>query len=235
LDRAIHKDKKISSQANYSIYYTGEELNQYDSQVLWAILHIQKTSGVEIGKDVSCYQLEIIKLIGMTASGAAYETIYQSLKRLTSCMITIEFEAKKRSTKYHGHIIESLKKDENGHYVFRLGHDMAKLFESDCSIVMLRKKIVLSHQLSKWLFDYSSSHSKFIDMPINNLISISGYPNSKSEFIRNLKLSCQEIISKLNKDAPFVDYKVSSTCLNLYKFVQKEQSVLSLEEELDSI
>jgi hypothetical protein len=228
--------KSIECQKGYSITYEGEELNQYDCQVLYAIFHVQKERSVDFGSNVSVYQKDLASLTGKTPSGENFDQIYKSAARLARCNLTVTVDIGKSVSYYHGHILEAVYKNR-GHIVFRLNPDLSTLFDDDCTIILLRHKVALTRLLSKWLYDFASSHDTVYPYTIERLMQICGTNGTKYEFQRQLKAACQEIVSTLSKDSPFVDFEIKSGKLHLYKQMKKSHkenlSVNKSEEEID--
>jgi hypothetical protein len=224
-DREHNRNVQIIAQSGYEISYSGEELNQYDCQVLYAVFHLQKQSGLMFGESVTVVQNDIIELTGRKAGGSAYEPIYQSMRRLCESTIRITQQAGPTQRIYHGHIVDRFHKDDRGHLAFTLNPDLVSMFASDCTIISLKRKVQLTRLISKWLFDYCSSHQSYLPLPLEYLMGMSGYPNGKSEFVRQLKLSCAEILDVLGEDAPFVQFEVKNNRLALYRKQHKRDCI----------
>lgn len=216
-DRGMVKNRRICSQSNYEIFYTGEELNQFDSQALYAILQAQRDSGMEIGSEVLITQASLIQMLGLEANGNTYRRIYGQLQRLTTCTLKIKHTVGGSAREYHGHIIDRFWKDDKGHICFTLNPDLASMFDADCSFVSLKRKVSVEKLLSKWLLDYTTSHSYFIPMKVSDIKELSGNINATGQFTRQLKDACDEISEKLGSSAPFVRYEIEKGMLKLYK------------------
>lgn len=216
-DRSMVKAASIYSQNGYEITYTGEELNQFDCQTLHAILHAQRDSGLPFGRPVTVSQTAIIELLSKDANGNTYKRVYNQIRRICEATLCIKQSVHESSRVYHGHIIDRFWKDDRGHLCFTLNPDLASLFDADCTILSLQRKVLVDKLMSKWLLDYSSSHTQFIPLPVDYLKSLSGNINPIAQFKRQLAEACDEIIEKLGSKAPFVRYNITKTTLNLYK------------------
>ena len=144
--REMIKNSPVFSQDGYSIEYTGERLNQFDSQTLYAILQTQRDSGLLFGNQVTVTQTSIIEMLGKEANGNNYKDMCDSIHRLYNASIGIKQSFGGSTRVYHGRIIDRYLKDSRGHISFTLNPDLAAFFDSDCTILSLKKKIQLSKE-----------------------------------------------------------------------------------------
>lgn len=223
-DREFHINKVIHSQSTYEIVHTGPEMNQCDAQVLYAITHLQRASGKRFGEWTIAYQKDVADLIGRKPSGESFESIVASMERLKISTIKI----KDKEDTYVGGIVDAFIKSKTKHLEFRLSPDLEAIFNSDCTIVKLEHKVMLTRLISKWLHDFSMSHSCSIPFSLDYLMRISGYVNSKSEFRRQLELSCLEIEQSLGDKSPFVGHSIENDELRLYKHKKSSDVIPSL-------
>jgi hypothetical protein len=219
--------KEIHSQVNYKIIYSGPEMNQYDAQILYAIAHIQRRNGQSFGTWVKTYYSEIASLINRKANGEAYKSISDSLDRLSDCKLRIIFGSNADQVTYKGGILESYAKTAAKHLEFRLSPDLEDLFKVDCTIVNLEHKVKLNRLFSKWLYDFSSSHSLGIPFYLTNIINLCGYSGNMPEFKRQLNLACIEIEETLGENSPFVRHSIQNNELCLYKQHKKGEISIS--------
>lgn len=144
----------IAAWANTTIRYTGTRLDQADLDVWLTTLHLSRESG--FGAQVRTSIGAMLKAMGRTQDGRAYEDFNNTIVRLTGCVVEI---AANRKT-YGGSLIESFERDEDtGHYVLYLNPRLAALFEDETfALIDWEQRHGLRRDLSKWLHGYVASH-----------------------------------------------------------------------------
>jgi hypothetical protein len=116
----------IAAWANTTIRYTGMRLDQADLDVWLAALHITRESG--LGAQVRTSIGAMLKAMGRTQDGRAYEDFNNTIVRLTGCVVEITANRKT----YGGSLIESFERDEDtGRYVLYLNPRLVVLFEDE--------------------------------------------------------------------------------------------------------
>ena len=144
----------VAAWANTTIRYTGIRLNQADLDVWLAALHITRESG--LGAQVRTSIGAMLKTMGRTLDGRAYEDFNNTIVRLTGCVVEITTNRKT----YGGSLIESFERDEEtGHYVLYLNPRLVVLFEDEAfALIDWEQRHGLRRDLSKWLHGYILSH-----------------------------------------------------------------------------
>lgn len=230
-ERKFNHWEVIDSQGTYCISHMGPEMNQYDAQVLYAIAHIQRKSGMKFGERISTSHSEIASILKKNPSGELFKSIASSMQRLFESSIKVIYKDRGNQITYFGRIIDSYAKDQNRQIVFRLNPDMESMFSTDCTIINLEKKVKLNRLISKWLSDFAFTHKSPYPMTVEHLYAISGYGGDKSEFKRQLDLACFEIETTLGEDAPFVGHSIKEGKLYLYKQKKIAESSISKSPE----
>ena len=144
----------IAAWANTTIRYTGMRLDQADLDVWLAALHLTRESG--LGAPVRTSIGAMLKAMGRTQDGRAYEDFNNTIVRLTGCVVEITANRKT----YGGSLIESFERDEDtGRYVLYLNPRLVVLFEDEAfALIDWEQRHGLRRDLSKWLHGYILSH-----------------------------------------------------------------------------
>lgn len=144
----------IAAWANTTIRYTGMRLDQADLDVWLTALHITRESGLSAQVRTSIGAM--LKAMGRTQDGRAYEDFNNTIVRLTGCVVEITANRKT----YGGSLIESFERDEEtGHYVLYLNPRLVVLFEDEAfTLIDWEQRHGLHRDLSKWLHGYILSH-----------------------------------------------------------------------------
>jgi len=144
----------IAAWANTTIRYSGMRLDQADLDVWLAALHITRESG--LGAPVRTSIGAMLKAMGRTQDGRAYEDFNNTIVRLTGCVVEITANRKT----YGGSLIESFERDEDtGRYVLYLNPRLVVLFEDEAfALIDWEQRHGLRRDLSKWLHGYILSH-----------------------------------------------------------------------------
>lgn len=178
-------DKEINSQKNYTIILNGEQFNQNDCLILQSCLYlIQKTENSECFANYNSINYIINKKNG----GSSNKLIDKSLDKLSKNKLTIKLS----ELIINGSIL-SYKKDNKGLHL-KLNSDFISLFNNDFTFIDIDKKTRLNSDLSKWIFDYLSSHKiNKTSLSIDYIQRLCGNNCLKYEFKRLLKKSLDQI------------------------------------------
>ena len=145
--RSYMERQVIAAWANTTIRYAGMRLDQADLDVWLAALHITRESG--LGAQVRTSIGAMLKAMGRTQDGRAYEDFNNTIVRLTGCVVEITANRKT----YGGSLIESFERDEDtGYYVLYLNPRLVVLFEDEAfALIDWEQRHRLRRDLSKWL------------------------------------------------------------------------------------
>jgi hypothetical protein len=194
--RQMFKDKKIESQSDYEISYTGEELDQNDLSVYIGILKLACEQANEknlFAETVLTTHTEIINILQKSKSGCANEFSLESLKRLVGAKL----EIKNKRYKYYGPLILGLLEDKVTQKIkISFNEKIAELFLSD-DVTFLNNSIRLllaKKQLALWTHGYYSSHAHAFPIYVKTLHALCG-SNIKSlkVFRSKLKVAATQI------------------------------------------
>lgn len=240
-DRDFLTNKTMHCQANYSIVFTGYELNELDGQVFNALVRLSKMANIDPGEPLFIKRTDILREMRKHAEGESLEMVWRSVKRLKIATIEIILYDKARVAK----------REIAGSFVANYGHDDADehktfvvldpiitaLYEDDTTTIDFTKRQSLNSMLSRWLFDYISSNTSYIPLNLTILKDISGYPLSKAEFKRQIAISLEAI----KDEAPnlFEEWEIEKNMLTIRRYgnagLRKQTSDMSDSERLDAI
>ena len=139
------------------IGFTGTELDQFDGDVYLAI--VRALRGQNYGQRVEINLKGLAHEIRRVQSGGTVETLRNSLKRLSSCTIHLEFC--RHEERYHAniHLVGWVYEEKTRQTFVRLYADAAKLFEQ-LAWLDFEKHLALPTDLSRMLHMYVTSHRR---------------------------------------------------------------------------
>lgn len=216
---------KIYSQNGYEVTYDGEELNQIDSQVYQAVVMIMKSkSDINTPNTVKFNIKDIILLLGKHGNGNDYTCVKNSLNRLKKCVITIA----SGKTNYSGNLLNYVYSVNNDNQVEVNSVFCNFLTSSDQTVCDVESKSKISKLLSKWLFDYFRSHSRYIPLDIEYLLNLCGSNMNIRKFRQQLKISMDELI--LNHSFPIKSYSIENDKLSVSSKNFNKTNIIEFEE-----
>ncbi|SDG96025.1 TrfA protein [Paraburkholderia phenazinium] len=183
--------RTVMAQDPYLIDYIGPRLNQTDSEVWQACVITCRNAGARMGDRVMIKLNDLCKMLGrQTDSGATNRIITASLERLHSGKLRVKRMPRKDGIQVdqdqrfanarivcRGNLLKRF--DEIGvgrdrRYFIAFDEAIMPLFESDMTLLDLRRKAGLDSALAKWCHDYYSTHSDPIPMSLEKLRTLSG-------------------------------------------------------------
>lgn len=189
--RSLLQNQLIVAQGDYSIHYTGAQLDQSYFDVFLGILHIAR--GVHEGNLVSFTAHQLLKLIGRSTGGKDHKWLYVAFQTLTATSVAIVKEGKRV---FWDSLIRRGEGDlETGKYTIEISRDLAKLFERGFTRVEWEQRRSLLHKpLAQWLQFYYSSHAKPLPVSVDFIREMSGSVNKdRRGFKRRLKEALDQI------------------------------------------
>jgi hypothetical protein len=205
--RSYMERQVIAAWANTTIRYTGMRLDQADLDVWLAALHITRESG--LGAQVRTSIGAMLKAMGRTQDGRAYEDFNNTIVRLTGCVVEITAGRKT----YGGSLIESFERDEDtGRYVLYLNPRLAVLFEDEAfALIDWEQRHGLRRDLSKWLHGYVLSHKATQKEPhrigLEKLRDLCGSETGELRFFRR---DVREAMVELQEASIVARWKITS-------------------------
>jgi hypothetical protein len=197
----------IAAWANTTIRYSGMRLDQADLDVWLAALHITRESG--LGAQVRTSIGAMLKAMGRTQDGRAYEDFNNTIVRLTGCVVEITANRKT----YGGSLIESFERDEDtGRYVLYLNPRLVVLFEDEAfALIDWEQRHGLRRDLSKWLHGYILSHKAAPREPHRiGLEKLRDLCGSETGELKKFRQQIREAMAELQEASIVTRWKITS-------------------------
>ncbi len=197
----------IATWANTTIRYTGMRLDQADLDVWLTALHITRESG--LGAPVRTSIRIMLKAMGRTLDGRAYEDFNNTIVRLTGCVVEITVNRKT----YGGSLIESFERHEDtGDYVLYLNPKLVVLFEDNAfALIDWEQRHGLRRDLSKWLHGYILSHKATAQEPHRiGLEKLRDLCGSETGELWKFRQQIREAMAELQEASIVTRWKITS-------------------------
>ncbi len=213
--RNFVKNQKIQSMSQYSVYYTGEQLDQNDLEAWDSVTYLAKNNGSTDFLNTSMY--EICKFMGYSKDKKNREAIRSRIKRLKAGAVEINYDKKF----YFGSLIDDFSFDEsNGKVIIRFNKKLLSLFESG-DYTLINKKIkdkLGENQLASWLFHFYETHKNSIPFKLDYLKKLSQCDSTPKEFKRMLKNSLQKIKDAYEFNGFSLQYEINDDVLRVSNY-----------------
>ena len=154
--RRFHEDVVIE-RPSLKISFTGTELDQFDGDVYLAI--IRSLRGQHIGERIEVSLKGLAHELRRVQSGGTVETLRNSLKRLSSCVIHLDFWRKSEHYTANIGLMGWIYEEKSRKTYVRLDPDAAKLFEQ-LAWINFDKHLALPTDMSRMLHMYVTSHRR---------------------------------------------------------------------------
>ena len=216
----------IAAWANTTIRYTGMQLDQADLDVWLAALHIARESG--LGAPVRTSIGTMLKAMGRTQDGRAYEDFNNTIVRLTGCVVEITVNRKT----YGGSLIESFERDEDtGRYMLYLNPRLVVLFEDDAfALIDWEQRHGLRRDLSKWLHGYILSHKATPREPHRiGLEKLRDLCGSETGELKKFRQQIREAMAELQEASIVTRWKITSG--DVLEFVRPQRKRRIIEDD----
>jgi hypothetical protein len=190
-DRRFLDGEILASQGDYTVKFTGKQLNQEDLTVWETLVHLARQN--QLGNICNFTAHGLLKALGLPTGGKNHSVLHSSIIRLTACAVEIIHDNKK----YFGSLVEGGAKDElTKHYVIRLNPDLIRLYgDTQWTAIDWQQRLQLRRKpLAQSLHAYFSSHKKPFPVTLNFLRKITGSRNSHA---RNFKILCKKALDEL--------------------------------------
>ena len=189
--RKMMKGEEIASWSGTTITYQGEQLGQGDFDAWLQCLEIAKNRGVD--EDIQFEAKDFLAAIGKPHGASQYKWLNTTLDRIVSGHLRV-FEAGKLT--YSGHLIDRFR-SKNRIYLLRINSELADLFDSSYTRILLETRLALKSDLAKWMHSYVSSHRATPHSPhmigLDKLCVLCGSGSNKREFKRMIKQSMERL------------------------------------------
>ena len=180
----------IAAQDGVTIKYTGTQLNQYDADVFFEILHRSRRS--PLGTFAVFSGSDFLKSIGRVRNNLNYEDLDTSLRRLKRGTVDVAWRgANFRPMAYTGSLLAEVEREtESKLYKVSLFPKIKVLFEPT-SLTYLQwpdRKKLLRAPLAQWLHSYFSTHARPFPITVSWIQEKSGHADSRrADFLRTLR------------------------------------------------
>lgn len=197
-NRNFMKEIILPSLNNYSISYSGEELQQDDLSV-WMSL-IQLASKQPISDAVYFTGYKLLKDLQWTINSRSYLRLQESIKRLK--VTAIEVSTSNKDQAYAGSLIREYSwnaEDSTGNlsWMVRFEPRVSILFMQDTTTLLeweTRKKIGSRAAMAQWLHAYYTSHRDPLPISVQKLHELCRSEDLIPGFKRTLKNALQRLV-----------------------------------------
>ncbi len=195
--REMVKKLPISSVADVSIRYTGEELRQDDETVLLQLIHL--TQHQPFGEDIQFTAYSFLKLIKWPNNGHYHHKLHTIIDRLNATGITISM----KGCVYGGSLVsnfvylDEITHEKRKEWLVCLDPKIINLFQSSgyCRITWVQRA-ALKKPLAQWLQAYYATHKKPYPVKIETIRDLSG---SKTLALKSFRETLKKALDELVK------------------------------------
>jgi TrfA protein len=167
----------IASQDGQSIKYAGTQLNQYDADVFFELMHRSRREA--LGNAVFFTGADFLASIGRTRNDLNYEDLDDSLRRLNRGTLDVFWQVGAKRYTFVGSLVGNyIREDESKLYRVSLSPEIKTLF-SPASYTQLEweERLKLKGKpLALWLHSYFSTHAKPFPVSASYLKEKTGSP-----------------------------------------------------------
>lgn len=198
--REFIEGMEIASLSNYSLKYTGAELQQDDLSVWMSLINLVRNQPMSEAIYFTGYQL--VKDLSWRMHSESYKRIQESIERMKVTGVQLGYGD--GDSAYSGSLIRDFSwtaRDGNGNakWMVRFEPRISLLFMDDTTTLLeweVRKKIGTRAAVANWLCAFYSSHRDPIPMPVGKIYQMSRSQDTRKGFVRTLKnalLKLQEV------------------------------------------
>lgn len=190
-NRKLLQQAPIASQGEYSITYTGQQLDQEHIDLFEACMHFARR--VQEGNSVRITRYALLKLLGKGDSKPEYNWLLLHFEHLTATAVSVSQDGKRV---FWGSLLPRGAMDtETGEIVVEVSRDLAKLFGRGFSRVEWQERREIGrHPLAKWLHLYFAGHVKPHPVSVEWLRQHSG---SDTRELKRFRESLRKALQKL--------------------------------------
>lgn len=209
-DRVMLRDKVVRSLSNYSVRFTGDQLNQSDLDVLMAV--ICEAREQPMGNRVHFTAYRMLKRMGWTHNTDSYARLRECVKRLQRAQVTVEFHRdNKRNLRWTGSFINDFieaderplgiehdAKLEKSHWNLNLDERLSSLFANDevtLCVWHIRTQLDGRMPLAQFLHSFYSTHEFPLPISVGKLRELSeSVEKNASNFIYRLTRALDKLV-----------------------------------------
>lgn len=226
-ERKFLKNEKIISTPEYTIFFTGEELDQFDLKVWDSLVYLFKNKSLlqtkyTVNPNVTNLA-EICRHVGISDAVKARPYIQQRIERLSRAHVKIIYN----KMLFLGNLISSFKLDlTNGNYTVNFDKDLLAIFSENkdySHIDFTIRKSLNQNQLALWLYSFCQSHVTDMHYPIYYLHELSRSRLIIPEFNRYLKKALQSLKNAYLSNGLNFDYKIQKKTVFIFLCTEQNQ------------
>ena len=190
-DRKLLQEAPIATQGEYSITYTGQQLDQEHIDLFEACMHFARR--VQEGNTVRFTRYAVLKLLGKGDRQSDYDWLKLHFAHLTATAVSVS-QSNKRV--FWGSLLPRGAMDiDTGEIVVEISRDLAKLFGRGFSRVEWQERREIGrHPLAKWLHLYFAGHTQPHPVSVEWLRQQSG---SDTRELKRFRESLRKALQKL--------------------------------------
>ncbi|MTW13553.1 hypothetical protein GM658_23360 [Pseudoduganella eburnea] len=186
--RVYFERELLASYKNFSILYTGQQLDQGDLSVWLMILHYARLQRARAGEAFRFTAYSMLTALRKTDTGGNRAVLHRRLLRLKANSVEIVHDHRS----YVGSLLAFFERDQGtGEYVVVLDPQLVPFFGQD-QFTRLNWEVRLDLEgkpLAQWVFAFYESHAVPYKMQVTSLLRLSGSKNS----------NCRSATQKLNR------------------------------------
>ena len=191
--RALVGNMPIFTMSQYSLIFTGYELDQNDLELWDTLMYLAKNR--QIDNELRLTMYDLLKQMGIQDNGTNRKALAERIKRLKTAVITL----KREKQEYFGNLIDDGFIDErgDGNVVIRYNKKLAPLFiDGDYTLISIDIRHLLGdNQLARWLYNFYETHHKPLPFSIDFIQKLCRSNSTNKEFKRLIKTSL-ELVKK---------------------------------------
>lgn len=172
----------IAAQDGITIKYTGTQLNQYDADVFFEVLHRSRRH--PLGHVARFAGGDFLNEIGRSRNDLNYEDLDTSLRRLKRGIVDVKWRVGQRQYIYCGSLIDSyIRETSSKLYCVALAPAVKTLFDNS-SYTQLEWEDRLKLRkapLAQWLHSYFSTHARPFPVTVTFLQEKTGHETSRRD------------------------------------------------------
>lgn len=184
-------DELLASTGDFTIRFTGLQLDQADLDIWLALVHLLQHQ--PIGSTVSTSHLDLLKMLGKSDSGQNRQALQRQLSRLRATAVSVRIAS---GSCYLGGLLDAAEVGKT--LVVRLDPRVIELFTGKRFARMqaaVRRELP---PLSKWLYGYFSTHIEPAPVTVEELRRLCGssaadlddFRSSLRNALKQLKRAC---------------------------------------------
>lgn len=170
----------IAAQDGVSIKFAGTQLNQYDADVFFEVLHRARRE--HLGAIAIFSGASFLEAIGRTRNNLNYEDLDNSLRRLKRGTLDVSWRVGNKPYVFVGSLIDTYSRDtETKLYRVSLSPEVKTLFAtaSWTQLEWEERKQLKGKHLAQWLHSYFSTHARPFPVKVAWLKEKTGSPTKQ--------------------------------------------------------